>query len=204
MSLPSRIVVNQAAHAVPTHAPVLKHGSLANPTHIPTPGHEGAGVALVGSEVVAVAVVARDFDRDALRSNFDLDGAFPPCEFPPGSLGCLVAAVVNPIFEPHAAAFLSAFARLKGRRALVYAAPAPEAPPPCLAACVAQVAPRRAGLWQACVYGFTKSLCRKPCVHSRVSAGGIISWLSVVGGPFLVLLRTTAGKIEEMHLDRLL
>ena len=59
-------------------------------------GHEGSAVALVGGEVVALAVLDAKFDRDVLRSEFDLDSAFPPADFPPGSLGRRATSAVPP------------------------------------------------------------------------------------------------------------
>jgi hypothetical protein len=144
-------------------------------------------VACVGSEVVGVAAWAGPAPADVarLRSDFALDcAAAEPI--------CLEAIAVNPIFEPHTAAFLAATLRLAAaarepssgsklsgasssmRPFLSLSAALDSAPPPCVSVAMVQAVPQRrqAACEQASSYPlhvYTPSLAPRGRVHSRVS-----------------------------------
>lgn len=147
------------------------------------PGHGGAVVGLMRGELIALACVGPSLDASSLRCCFKLDAVLAPADFPAAQHAMLSACAINPIFEMHSGAFLSAAARLLHKKALHCAvAEGGEVPPP-VAACMVQVAPRRGkGMTNeevtdggSCaeaagfsLFSFTKCLARRRPVHTRV------------------------------------
>ena len=146
-------------------------------------GGTGTVLGHVQGELVAVAALGAPSPAvwAALRGGFDLGGALPGGEAGPEHEGAalLQSLVVDPVFEPHTAAFLTAALGLARRRALLLAAPAAAPPPPAAAACMLRVAPRRrlprdaAACGDPCGSGgallaFTTWLALKEPVHARV------------------------------------
>jgi len=145
--------------------------------------HAGRSNVLLGlmrGEVVGVASFAASADLVKLRSTFDIDKMLPPSDYPADARGLLEVCVINPVFEPHAAAWLSAVLREAGLKAAHYALAPGAAPPPAVAACMALAAPRRrrrqqkrvpaAAAMNFALLSFTKSLSSKTPVHSRVGS----------------------------------
>jgi hypothetical protein len=132
-------------------------------------------VACVAGEVVGAAAwgtLAAD-DVARLRSRFELDSSS-------GGNIELSLCVLNPIFEPHAPAFLAAVLRLATAGAsgrLLYRAVPGSPPPPCVAAAMEQAAPRQRPGAAAVehdapagpLHVFAKGLAPRRRVHTRVS-----------------------------------
>ena len=98
----------------------------------------GAVVAEAQGQLVAVAVVGEPAVAAAVSSGYGGD------EKVPVRYARLKAAIMNPLFEPHAAAFLNAALGLaggKGAAGLLYASPAGAPLPPAVARCMRQLAP---------------------------------------------------------------
>jgi hypothetical protein len=147
-------------------------------TQLRNAGRSRTVLGIMRGEVVAIASFAASVDLATLRSNFAVDQVTPLGTYPAEACGLLEACVINPVFEPHAAAWLSAVMQHM-KQQVVYLAVAPgSAPPPCAATCMSQVAPRRPRRASAqesaaarfSLFSATRSLSLKPPVHSRVSS----------------------------------
>ncbi|GBF89012.1 hypothetical protein Rsub_01511 [Raphidocelis subcapitata] len=145
-------------------------------------GRGTAVLALLSGEVVGAAAFGEPVELPRLRGAFDLDSLLPPADWPANAQAALEAVVVNPLFEPHSAAFLSRALTLLTRRAAVCGVAPGAAPPPAVAAAAEQVVPRRRQRRAAAaekpggppfpLFAFTRSLAIKRPVHTRIVVVG--------------------------------